>query len=272
MNLQEEMKLEIENLPVLSETLSDLQKLKNNPDKMVGQLNEIILKDPMITTNLLKITRSPLYGFKKDINDVKQIITLFGMDPIINIIMYDMITNKMVINLTPYKLTTKDFTQNSIIRNYIRTEWVRFIDKELLDKIRFLAFIMDIGKIILSNILLKKGDTEFSNDLKVMSSSDREFKVFKSYSENIRVKMLTSWNFSFENVGILRQIQDPERKQKEVVILKIIKELVGLRNPLSDKKIKKGLELLRANDDLEHTESILIEVINKTKKKFDLNE
>ncbi|MFZ2891154.1 HDOD domain-containing protein, partial [Sulfuricurvum sp.] len=69
----------IKSLPPLPKTVIEMQRICNNPDSSIHDLVKTVEGDPMIVANLLKAANSPLYSFRRDINNVAQAVGLFGM-------------------------------------------------------------------------------------------------------------------------------------------------------------------------------------------------
>lgn len=67
-------------LPVLGEVIAELNKITGNDDTDVNQLAEVILRDPQLTTHLLRVANSVQYNYSKArINTVSRAIVLIGL-------------------------------------------------------------------------------------------------------------------------------------------------------------------------------------------------
>jgi HD-like signal output (HDOD) protein len=69
----------IKSLPPLSKTIMDINRVYADEEAGIGDLAKVIEGDPMIVANLLKAANSPLYSFGKEIKNVSQAVSLFGM-------------------------------------------------------------------------------------------------------------------------------------------------------------------------------------------------
>ena len=69
----------IKALPPLDDTVVKVQAVCSNENSSLGDLAQIIAKDPMLTANILRSANSPLYGFSREITTIEKAVSLFGM-------------------------------------------------------------------------------------------------------------------------------------------------------------------------------------------------
>ncbi|WP_245792242.1 HDOD domain-containing protein [Teredinibacter waterburyi] len=73
-------KLRSQNMPVLGDVIAELNKITGSDDADVNQLAEVILRDPHLTTHVLRIANSVQYNYSKVlINTVSRAIVLIGL-------------------------------------------------------------------------------------------------------------------------------------------------------------------------------------------------
>ncbi|SPD75990.1 conserved hypothetical protein [uncultured Desulfobacterium sp.] len=73
----------LESLPTLPSIASRLLMIASDPDSSAGDLTEVIMNDPSLTSRILKIINSAYYGFAQKIGTVKQAVMLLGTREII---------------------------------------------------------------------------------------------------------------------------------------------------------------------------------------------
>ena len=76
----------IKNLPSIPKVIFDVTKLLNTPEPSAYSLSEIIIKDAGLTTKLLAIANSPLYGIKRKVSSLEFAILVLGFQEIKNIV------------------------------------------------------------------------------------------------------------------------------------------------------------------------------------------
>jgi len=64
----------INSLPTLPKSVLEIQSITNYPNPLIKVLIKIIKENSMLTTNLLKVSNSPLYGFAREIKSVDQAV------------------------------------------------------------------------------------------------------------------------------------------------------------------------------------------------------
>lgn len=269
---QEKIINAIEKLPVLPSTLTELKELYNNPNRDNRKVIEVLNKDPMIVTNLLKMTKSPIYGFRSEITDVTQVIVLFGSTSIINMVIYDMIKNSFVINLSPYNINIDEFQTASTLRNILVDKLLLDVDEKIKDKVKFASFIMDIGKIIFSNVLMNSSGYATFIKEKQNSIEEAEKTVFGMTSEEITSLILKKWNFDDFTINLIKNINTPEKSEdtemkKYCNLLKSIKNLVKYKTPFEKESMEIFIqELIKNNNNINKT--YIEKVLSKLEDKF----
>lgn len=73
-------KLTRHNMPVVGQTIAELNAIAGNDDADVNQLAEVILRDPNLTSHVLRIANSVHYNYSKfPINTVSRAVVLIGL-------------------------------------------------------------------------------------------------------------------------------------------------------------------------------------------------
>ena len=75
----EEIAERIKALPPLPKSFYQMSLICQDPNASISDLARVIEEDPMLVANLLKVANSPLYGFRREIKNVTQAVSLFGM-------------------------------------------------------------------------------------------------------------------------------------------------------------------------------------------------
>ena len=70
---------EIDTLPPLPQTITELQRVCLYEDTTIKQVADIIEKDPFLTADLIKYANSPIYGYMHKVDSVFQAVSMFGI-------------------------------------------------------------------------------------------------------------------------------------------------------------------------------------------------
>ena len=68
------------NLPTLPGVALRIIGLANNPDSDLAEVAKVIAMDPVLVVKLLKVANSPLYGLRRKSENLRQAITLLGLN------------------------------------------------------------------------------------------------------------------------------------------------------------------------------------------------
>ncbi len=92
-------KLKNKNLPVLGNVMGELNKITGSEDSNVNQLAEVILKDPNLTSRVLKVANSVQYNYANtQINTVSRAIVHIGLKGVRAICISSIVMDSLVKN------------------------------------------------------------------------------------------------------------------------------------------------------------------------------
>ena len=238
----------IKSLPPLSKTIMDINRVFADEEAGIGDLAKVIEGDPMIVANLLKAANSPLYSFGKEIKNVSQAVSLFGMSMTRSIALGNAVRKLLNVDLKPYNITSDKFAEISSLQAALMSSWYEKIDKQKAEKLHLAAFLQESGTIIISNIVIQDNETtsfasevEMSNNLAMVEKSY----VGVSCSE-VTAMIFEHWGFDDEFINIIRYADNPSAAPQEIreysLALNIVKTIVPLNKPLSEISINFGLK------------------------------
>jgi len=92
----------IENILPLPESIREAERVYNNPDSTLDDMQNAIEKDSMLTANILRLVNSPSYGFKSCVSSVKHAVSLLGKDVIRTFALGSAVDSSFEINFSPY--------------------------------------------------------------------------------------------------------------------------------------------------------------------------
>jgi len=97
----------VKSLPPLSKTIADINAVFANEEAGVIEMAKVIEKDPMVVANLLKAANSPLYGFAKEIKNVLQAVSLFGLSTTRSIAIGNAVRKLLNVDMEPYGISSE---------------------------------------------------------------------------------------------------------------------------------------------------------------------
>ncbi len=259
----------IKSLPPLSKTIMDINRVYANEESGIGELAKVIEPDPMIVANLLKAANSPLYGFGKEIRNVSQAVSLFGMSMTRSIALGNAVRKLLNVDMNPYGVTSDDFADVSSKQAKLILNWYKTIDKEKADKLYLAAFLQETGKILISSDVIQEDeDVSFKSEIE---TSNNIAQVEKAYvdvtSSEVTAAVFQHWGFSKEFVEMIKYADNPAAAPDDIkeysVALNIVKTIVPINKPFADQSINFGLRKARdAGYDYEILEDMLDEILD----------
>lgn len=262
----------ISSLPPLPKTILDINRVYADKESGIMDLAKVIEADPMIVANILKTANSPLFSFGKEIRSIPQVVSLFGMSMTRSIALGNSIGKLLNVDMKPYGIGSDDFAEISSMQAKLISSWYSQIDKEKADKLYLAAFLQEIGKIIISNNIIKENvDTSFMSEIIV--TNDIAI-VEKSYldvsSSEVTAKVFEHWGFSEEFVNIIKYADNPLLAPNEYVeyatVLNIIKTIIPVNKPLTQQSInfgiRKAINARYQREPLENAINKMLKVIN----------
>jgi HD-like signal output (HDOD) protein len=235
---------QIKSLPPLPKSVLEIQRITNDPDSSIGDLIKIVKEDPMLTANLLKAANSPLYGFTKQIKNVDQAVSLFGMSTVKGFAISFAIRNSIKFDLSAYGVSESSFHDVASKRNAIAINWFKR-DRKKLDILATNSFLIDLGAVVISLVLNNDAKSEsFKSRLQNGDNRETLEKEFVgATTTEITTEIFKHWNFSEDLIVSMQNIDSPRGEYKiESAALNVLKTLIEMTSPMSDENIKKAFE------------------------------
>jgi putative nucleotidyltransferase with HDIG domain len=133
----------IENLPTIPLVLRNLLNFIENPNVSLNEIGNFILNDPVLTSRILKMVNSPIYGFPGRISTVSQALILLGLNVVkgmlLGVSVFDAMQKTMV-GLWEHSvgcaITARIISKKKELRYF--------------EEISVAALLHDIGKVVLA--------------------------------------------------------------------------------------------------------------------------
>lgn len=242
----------IKTLPPLDDTVIKIQQICRDENATIGELVDVIKKDPMLTANILHSANSPLYGFSREITEINQAVNLFGMATIRGFALYGAIKQNFKIDLGPYSLNSEQFLDIVSTQNALAFDWCKKLGGEFLNVISPASFLMEVGKIIIAKELIESGKADefkkaFDEIKSLKELNELEISLVGVDSEEVAAKILEQWNFEYKVVESILYINDFANAPTEIrdysAVLNVVKNVVNVFSKFSEE----GVAAAKAN-------------------------
>lgn len=264
---------QIKQLPPLPESAMQIEAVYQDPDASFSDMVKILEKDPLLTADILKAANSPLYGFSREINSISQAVSLFGMGTIRGFALASIVKKSFTLDLSAYTISNNQFTELTKQLHALVSNWYLRKDPKLLSLLSPAAFLVEIGKVIISQTLILEGkEQEFSlklsqseNPLSEEEISKVEDTIYKTHSAHISALIFDKWKFEENFIKVLEYCDAPDKyKNPDPLVLKAVQSLhiartaILLDGTISDESINEAKELVQKYDlDLESFEKAI---------------
>ena len=264
----------VESLPPLPRTIILIEEYRRKSEKEISELHDIISKDALIVTNLLKIANSAMFGFRSKVETPIRAISLLGINFTISVAISASSQKLLVTTLAPYGLTNDNFMNSSNIASVLASLWLGKIDETIKDEIILPALLIDIGKYIIADMILnEQKEKEFKAKIEegILSIEEVEKEFLGFSSSYVTAQIFKHWKLSPNLINSIEFVDDINNVSKEferkAKILSVIKTVANIKEPLSEKSIKEAI--IKAKENGFDT-NILAQTIENLKTKIEL--
>lgn len=149
--IAEEVAKVIETIPMIPEHIRELEKRLRNPEVNFTEIEKIILTDPALSADIIRIANSPYYMTLNPVKTVLDAIKIIGIRGISSIISVS----------TSYKLLEEKAAKEKVIAIFNHSEETAFFAKQLAsilnleidqDEVYIASLLHDIGKIVIEGL------------------------------------------------------------------------------------------------------------------------
>ena len=264
----------VESVPPLSDVTYALQYLYADETIDIVKLVRVIESDVSLSVNILKMVNAPIYGFSQQIASISQSVSLLGTDKVYGLALKHVISEKIKANTRIYGLSHVEFNDMCHLQSKLVLEWYSSID---LDKAKILApltLIMETGKLILANEVMK---CSFAKKYKQTFSESQtieecEHNLIGTTSYFLTGILFKKWNLNPLYVNILKGLDFEEHTKEEVEqyieIIDIIRLAINVKDILSDDSIDYASTIV---EELGYSKDDFIRSCLKVKDNYELS-
>ncbi|MDD5717184.1 MAG: HDOD domain-containing protein [Sulfuricurvum sp.] len=242
----------IQTLPPFPESVIKLEEAFRKGEPDMKTIVSIIEGDPQLTTDILAKANVPVYGFKTRILSVMQAVTLFGLNTVRALALKASMERNFEIDMSPYGISNEQFSKISAMQNALMFQWYMGIDVTKAKVMIPLAFIMEIGKVLVSKELSESSYGEMFRES--LQQSDSIAQVEEEFtgttSARVSAQLFRHWYFEeifsllMDNADNTGEIEP--QLQSMVDALNVIRTAVNVKEQLSDRSIAEGVKLIEA--------------------------
>ncbi len=222
----EETLKNIDRLPSFPEIVHKVLSMIRNPNIELKDISNEIVKDPGLTSDIIRLSNSAYYHPIREIRSIEEGIKVLGLNVLREIILIAAARGILKQPVDGYKLDSKELWEHSIVVGYLSAKISENIKKHEVPKdVAFTAGLMhDCGKIVLSNTFKK---ALYYINLEYQKNPEISFitleKNYLGYSHNeIGAILLKNWNFPEDLIDAVENQYYPEKSKKNPLLTSVI--------------------------------------------------
>ena len=149
MSRTQEYLFDIAELITLPDIYIAIKEAIEDPDIGINDLAELVGFDPVISTRLLKVANSPLYGQASNVDTVKRAISLLGLRTVHDLVLATSVSRSFQ-SLSAANYDVISFWEYSLMRASIAQCCAKELNVKEPDKLFIIGLLSDIGHMIMS--------------------------------------------------------------------------------------------------------------------------
>lgn len=200
----------MQSFPSMSGIAAKVLKLLDDPDASVGQVEQLLKKDPSLTANLLKLTNSAYFGIPSKVGSVRHAIAMLGWKRLSKLVMAACVSAITDRQIPGYDLPPGVLWQHSVAVSVTAEGLMRELKIAESDEIFTAALLHDLGKLILGGFVEKELDEIEKVADRGIPFQMAEQEVLGTDHAEIGALMLESWSFPPSLVSAVRWHHDPD--------------------------------------------------------------
>ncbi|MBN2070013.1 MAG: HDOD domain-containing protein [Candidatus Krumholzibacteriota bacterium] len=259
-------------------TAINVMKILQDPEFEIDDLLEAIEYNQGLTSNLLRMANSAMFGAPGFINNMKDAVTRLGANNIYRMTVASVVSPSAKQKVEGYDLEAGDLWLHSV-SVALCTERLAKKLKLRVPPYSFTAAILhDIGKIVLGSFLeIDSAPINFLVRRKGYTLFEAEKKILGIDHAEVGALLLARWNIPDEIISIARWHHEPEKCRRDCQVAQMIhladtismRLIIGQDDTMSIEGLPRGLIEKFAIDE-ELIETVISETLDLLEKSRDL--
>lgn len=202
----------IEAIPALPETVQAFERLYQDENATSEDFERLFQKDPLITANIFRVANSPMYGLKRQVSSLQQAISLLGRDSLRAFVLGSVINSNFTLDLSAYNMTKEQFVLACERQLALTINWLIRKKSRQLSKLAPAAFMVDLGRVIISKTLIDEGQAGLIQEALANGAdiSHAEKEACGAQTTDVTATLFNQWNLDPDIIHVIRYSDDPE--------------------------------------------------------------
>jgi len=242
----------LETLHPLPNTILKIIRICDDEESSIKELVKTVKSDPTLSLSILKIANSPIYGSIK-LKTIDQAVSKFGKRAIKALTLSNLSHSLGSIDLTPYSMDEKQFSNVATMRLSLMLKWYAKISIADLSLLSSSAILGNIGQLLIAKELIDSEQTEHFKELSsVFNIKYVEESILNTTTSYVSAQILRHFKIQTEIVDIIEHTDNPLdaplELQKLCVANHIVSLHIDLKGNISDEISQETLLLMNKFD------------------------
>lgn len=248
--MQEFFKKIINNIPPLPESVLKIEAYAKDPNVSYKKVSQMLEKDPVLTSEILKAANFPLYGFTKKITTLESAISLLGLGTIRGFVLAVYVRNNFSFTLDPYGITPQQFALCASKHHAFATNWYFESIPRLFNILSPATFLSNLGQVLITQYLIHENKAaEFKNEIQEHSDYKRaEDKICGITAVELTAEVFEHWSMEERLINTLRfcntPMNAPSKDRLYAQILHCIHTVLPYNGLISEESLREALALV----------------------------
>ncbi len=177
-----------------------------DPDSSMSEIADLIVNDPALTANLLKICNSAYFSLPRKVESVKDAVTWIGLDQIVELVLTSSVSENFNKGLAGYGLGEGELWRHAVTSAHVAKLLAnRYGISQNKHFIYTAALLKDIGKLILGRFVAFSAEKiNILVHSQGYSFNDAEKNIIGMNHEELGALVGKKWSFSKKLIYIIR--------------------------------------------------------------------
>lgn len=239
----------ISSFPAISSIVGEVCSICQDPNSSIADLVKVIERDPGIIIDILRISNSPIYGFTREILNISQAVSLFGMGTIKGFVISSVIRKSMKLSLESYGTSATAYLDTCREYNRLLMEVYKRAPNEIKEVIFPASFLMTSGIMLLANEAAKLENIEdFQSKIKEADYFlDVENEFFGVNCADVTALLFEHWNFESALIEAIRGINSSDGFSETSAPLRFALNCISLHKQYAPTQLESAQKFIADN-------------------------
>lgn len=239
----------ISSFPAISSIVGEVCSICQDPNSSIADLVKVIERDPGIIIDILRISNSPIYGFTREILNISQAVSLFGMGTIKGFVISSVIRKSMKLSLESYGTSATAYLDTCREYNRLLMEVYKRAPNEIKEVIFPASFLMTSGIMLLANEATKLENIEdFQSKIKEADYFlDVENEFFGVNCADVTALLFEHWNFESALIEAIRGINSSDGFSETSAPLRFALNCISLHKQYAPTQLESARRFIADN-------------------------